>query len=238
MYFYNYAKDSQPMNKYLTVFLVLQTFCFSAAAEEILTDRLTPETTQELIDRGINLNQSNPDGATILMAAASKNPDPKVIEMMIINGADVNARDLNGNTPILFAAGFNPNPDIIRTLLLFGADINAANNLGATPLINAALNNPSAEAVTVLIAYGADVNLPDTSGITPLLAATATSLTAEERDTSQVIASLLQAGANPHAYYKDARALDYAENNPVLQNTSAIQMLKNAMFNWQAPTAH
>lgn len=226
------------MTKHIAILFALLTFGFPASAEEILTDRLTPQTTQELIDRGIDLNQTNPDGATILMAAASKNPDPQVIEMMVANGADVNARDLNGNTPILFAAGFNPNPDIIRTLLLLGADINAANNLGATPLINAALNNPSADAVSVLITYGADVNLPDASGITPLLAAVATSLSTEERDTSQVISALLQAGANPHAYYKDARALDYAENNPALQNTPAIQMLKDAMFNWQTPTAY
>lgn len=221
------------MNKYLAVFFSFFIFSFPVSAEEILTDKLTPESLQKLIDSGINLNHANPDGATILMAAASKNPDPRVIEMMIVNGADVNARDLNGNTPILFAAGFNPNPDILRTLLLLGADINAANTLGATPLINAALNNPSAEAASVLITYGADVNQPDTAGITPLLAATATSLTAEERDTSQIIAALLQAGADPHVYYKDARALDYAENNPVLQNTPAIQMLKDAMFNWQ-----
>ena len=65
-----------------------------------------------------------------------------------------------------------------------------------------------------------------------------TTFTAEERDTSQIIAALLQAGANPHAYYKNARALDYAENNPVLQNTPAIQILKDAMFNWQTPTAY
>ncbi len=212
---------------------VLLMFCRVAEAEEILTDKLTPESTQKLIDSGINLNQVNSGGATILMATASKNPHPEVVEMMIVNGADVNARDHNGNTPILFAAGFNSNPDIIRTLLFLGADVNDKNNLGITPLINAALNNPSPEVAGVLITYGADVNLADASGITPLLATTATSLSSQQRDTSQVIRRLLAAGANPHIYYQDARALDYAENNPHLKETQSIELLKEAMFNWQ-----
>ena len=75
------------------------------------------------------------EGTTLLMYAARRAVEPKILERIIAEGADVDARERSGMTALMFAAHWNFNPKGVAALLRAGADVNAVNRYGMTPLM-------------------------------------------------------------------------------------------------------
>lgn len=61
-----------------------------------------PEAIQFLIDRGADVNKTNPFGMTALMFAGYCGHD-EAIELLLLRGAEVNMSDKNGNTALSYA---------------------------------------------------------------------------------------------------------------------------------------
>jgi ankyrin repeat protein len=143
-----------------------------------------------LLKQGIDVNATQPDGASALHWAAYWNDD-RTADLLIRAGADVNAKNELGATS-LWLASSHGNAAMIGRLLKAGADPNAALPGGETPLMSAARTGV-AEAVTPLLDRGADVNVAERSrGQTALMWAVA-------QQHASVVRLLLKHGANVHA---------------------------------------
>ncbi len=84
----------------------------------------------------VNVNQSNMDGITPLLAACQNGHSQTVDQLLAVPGIDVNQADNNDETPLLVACKNNRsnlNLNIIDALLKNGA-VNKANKKGETPL--------------------------------------------------------------------------------------------------------
>ena len=79
----------------------------------------TPERVQEFLDRGVDVNEKNPNGETPLHVAAHDNENPQVLRVLIKAGADVNAKNRNGWTP-LDVAVISQKPKNAEVLLAAG----------------------------------------------------------------------------------------------------------------------
>ena len=88
-------------------------------------------TVKLLLDQGAEVNATNANGATALMAAVSAE-DAEMAKFLIERGADVNAKpNMDGNgflwgggrTPLMWAA-FRGNEGLVRLLLAHGAKVN------------------------------------------------------------------------------------------------------------------
>lgn len=180
-----------------------------------------------LINAGANVNAKNNNGETPLILAAAHNASSAVIRMLIEAKADVNAKAKNGTTALMRAcmAGYTDNingfTDNIDLLLEAGADINAKDEKGETALLKAKNNNRNRVAeflteaiaqsekekqedelfravgkgntaiVKRLIAGKININAKKRNGMTPLYLAS-------EKEHSQIVKLLLEAGANPN----------------------------------------
>jgi ankyrin repeat protein len=108
-----------------------------------------------LLDRGADVNASEPDGATALHWAVQLEASA-VVELLIEAGAAVTAANRFAVTPLELAAN-SGNAEIVARLLAAGADPNARSREGQTPLMSAALSG-RVPAVEALLANGADVD--------------------------------------------------------------------------------
>ena len=143
-----------------------------------------------VIDQGVDVNQTAPDGATALHWAVHKN-DAALVDLLLEAGADVSAVNRYGVRPISLAAE-NGNADILEALLEAGADPNAALPEGETVLMTAARTGDAA-AIRVLLVRGADPNLRDSfRGQTALMWAAA-------RNNADAVHALAELGADLHA---------------------------------------
>ena len=138
---------------------------------------------------------------------------------------EVNKRDASGVSTLMLAAGSNHDPGVIAVLISAGANINAHNTSGETALFYAAQSNPNPELISALLAAGAALEDRDALGRTPLMVA------AWGNSNPAVINMLLKAGADARARSGAGKtALDYAQDNPKLSQTSdAYQALQAAI---------
>ncbi len=181
-----------------------------------------------------NLNITNSDGTTPLMAAAAKDR-PNMIEPLIAGGAKVEATDTDGWTAIHYAAN-NGNWRSIEKLIAAKANLNAAAKDGwtammmaldggkggiAEKLVKAEAKMPTAwpdgasslihavsgrdlGAVRIVLASNPKIDEAAEDGFTPL------SIAAYDGD-AQIVMELLRAGANPSIKDKKGKtALDLA----------------------------
>lgn len=109
----------------------------------------------ELLNQQVDVNASQPDGATALHWAAHWD-DVASAERLIRAGARVNAANDYGVTPLLLACEDASGP-MIEMLLRAGADANAALPTGETALM-AAARTGKLDAVKALVAHSADPN--------------------------------------------------------------------------------
>ena len=143
-----------------------------------------------VVDQGVDVNQTAPDGATALHWAVHKN-DAALVDLLIDAGADVSAANRYGVQSISLAAE-NGNAEILETLLEAGADPNAALPEGETVLMTAARTG-NAASIRVLLVRGADPNLRDGfRGQTALMWAAA-------RNNADAVHALAELGADLHA---------------------------------------
>lgn len=118
---------------------------------------------------------------------------PSEVEVAVEEGAAVNSQSSNlGSTPLMHAAWRNEDPRVIRALVEAGAQVNARDRLGRTALMFAVTYNNHYVA-SELIDHDAAVNTSDDLGRTPLL------LAATRNGRSQVVRTLLEAGAHVNA---------------------------------------
>ncbi|MBM61432.1 MAG: hypothetical protein CL484_00625 [Acidobacteria bacterium] len=143
-----------------------------------------------LITQDVDVNASQPDGATALHWAAHWN-DLEFVTLLASAGADVNATNELGVAPLALAA-LNASDAVVDVLLRFGADPNAARPSGETALMTGSRTG-NIDLVRALVAAGADVQGDGHfRGQTPLMWASA-------EGHADIVRVLLQAGADVHA---------------------------------------
>ena len=97
-----------------------------------------PQTVQDLLDQGANVNITNYKGQTALHCAA-KAGFVEPVQILLAHGANVNARDHAGDTPLHSACKSTIKnhvrlQHVVNQLIESGADLAVENNLGRTPV--------------------------------------------------------------------------------------------------------
>lgn len=109
---------------------------------------------EKLLDRGMDVDQSSPEGITCLSIAAYQG-NLSIAELVLERGADVELGPL-GVSPLM-SAGWTGRADVARLLLQHGAKAWEGQDDGWTPLLLAGYWGYS-DMVPVLVEAGADVN--------------------------------------------------------------------------------
>ncbi len=142
-----------------------------------------------LLNRRVNVNAAEADGATALHFAVDQDALP-LVELLVRAGANVNAANRYGVTP-LWLACVNGNAAVIEALLKAGADANTSMPEGETVLMTAARTG-RLEAVKTLLGHGAAVNAKEGwHGQTALMWAAAEGY-------PDVVRALVASGADVH----------------------------------------
>ena len=86
-----------------------------------------------IVEEGINVNETNLYGRTLLHKCVEEHLWESRIEMvkyLVEKGADVNIKNNKGNTPLMDAVCFSGKDDLMERLIEYGADVNVVNNEG------------------------------------------------------------------------------------------------------------
>ncbi len=172
---------------------------------------------QKLLDSGADPNargtcSMHGFGCTPLHHAAEQGKR-EICEILLDHGVDINAQSGSGQTALNMA-----NPFVAETLLARGADPNIPDLQGTAPL-HKAVRSGNLELARLLLQKGADPNLKtaEGNGATPLLIA------ADLLDSEDIIALLLDSGADPNCRGNyDRTPLHYAAKK---SNQAAIDLL-------------
>lgn len=149
-----------------------------------------PAAVRALLADGVDVNTTEPDGATALHWAAYRD-NLALADVLVRAGADVTAQNRHGVRPLTLAS-VNGNDSLVELLLEAGADANTTTAEGETTLMTAARTG-RADAVRALLAHGADVNAVESwRGQTALMWAAA-------EGHAQVVRLLLGHGADVQA---------------------------------------
>ena len=119
-----------------------------------------------------DVNESDADGLTLLMRAATNGAGARVLRSLAAARADLEARDGEGKTALYMAASLGQ-ADVVAELGRLGADVNAAalpGTFDTTPMCIAAYAG-HVDVVEALGRLGADVNRAALDGRTPVYAA-------------------------------------------------------------------
>ncbi|HEV2601468.1 MAG TPA: ankyrin repeat domain-containing protein [Candidatus Babeliales bacterium] len=118
----------------------------------------------------VNINQSNADGITPLLAACEIGLYEMIEKLLAVPGIDINQANNNGETPLLVACKRSPYA-VSALLAVPGIDVNKADNNGETPLLAVCKNNVGGwfgmKTISVLLKKGA-TNKANKKGETPL----------------------------------------------------------------------
>ena len=114
---------------------------------------------RSLLEQKVDVNASQPDGATALAWAAHWN-ELETADLLMRAGADVNAANEYGVTPLSLACA-KGYAAMVEKLLDAGADPNKAQWTGETPVMTCARTG-NAEALQSLLAHGGDANAKET----------------------------------------------------------------------------
>jgi ankyrin repeat protein len=147
----------------------------------------TSATVRALIAAHVDVNETQPDGATALHWAAERD-DLDVADVLLKAGAHPTIANDYGVTPLALAAA-NGSARMIDRLLAAGADVNTSLPTGETPLMTAARTG-NVDAVRLLLARGANIDAQErVKGQTALQWAI-------WQGHSDVMRALVEAGAN------------------------------------------
>lgn len=130
--------------------------------------RVDANAVRRLIEQKIDVNVSQPDGATALHWAAHRN-DLAIADLLLRAGAKVNAADEGGVTPLGLAC-LNASPAMVERLLKAGANPVA----GRESAVLSAARSGNVEVMKLLLAHGGDANAKEAArGQTALMWAVA-----------------------------------------------------------------
>ncbi len=119
-----------------------------------------------LIDKGVDVDAKNKNGATAMHVAASA-PVPALCQQLVLRGSKaIDLADGNGTTPLLNAA-LTCQTATAEYLIAQGAAVDAANEGGWTPLMAAGVVGDE-KTLKLLLDKGAKIGATDVSGQTPM----------------------------------------------------------------------
>ena len=147
--------SSRPVTVLLTLIATATGVLIGAAPDTRLIDavrRIDPTAVRRLLEQNVDVNATQPDGATALHWAAHRN-DLAIADLLLRAGAKVDAADEGGVTPLGLAA-LNASPAMVERLLKAGANPNAGRQ---SPVLSAARSG-NVEVMTLLLAHGGDAN--------------------------------------------------------------------------------
>ncbi len=81
------------------------------------------------LDKGLDINQTDEEGNTVLMNAAASNRDTAVLAMLLLHTKNVNQANQNGVTALALAVRSN-SPEIVNYLISKGASVNILDKKG------------------------------------------------------------------------------------------------------------
>jgi ankyrin repeat protein len=138
---------------------------------------------------------SDDDSYTTPLIIAASYGNLPLVTTLLSHGALPSSRDKDGSFP-LYVAAYNFRADVVSALLDAGADPNTGSQKGTA--LQAAVVQTALPVVKLLIAKGADVNQKSPkNGSTPLADACLNSRD-DDKDSFNVIKTLLEAGADPN----------------------------------------
>jgi uncharacterized protein len=126
----------------------------TVAALRAAVDRGEVDVVKHLLDRGVDKNNQDAYGQSLIMTAVS-NHHVEIVALLIAAGADVNAANQYHITPLAVAAE-QGHLDLVNMLVAAEAKVNARDTAGGTALSVAILRGYQ-EIVAALLAAGADV---------------------------------------------------------------------------------
>jgi ankyrin repeat protein len=128
------------------------------------SERGSAQHVQNLIKRGVDIDESDKKGRTALFECCGTIRDSlEKLEIVLNAGAAPDTRDSAGETP-LFEAARRKDVAVIKCLLDAAADVDATNLEGETPLFISARNNYP-ENVRCLLQAGANADIRNRSGL-------------------------------------------------------------------------
>ena len=171
---------------------------------------------RRLLDEGADVNETDDNGNTALMAAA-RCGQIEILKLLMSGKAKLNLADNNGMTALMAASQEN-HIDAVKVLLkVKSSHVNAADNDGMTALMRAA-SNGHAEIVKALLDAGAKPDIADKDGKTAWDIARA-------RGYAKVAKTLQDGGADPFAG-KDDVGFVYLAINESMPGLVKIGMTK------------
>ena len=155
---------------------------------------VTLESIQALLDAGANINDTDENGDTALMAACvnsrPKGDRTKIIQLLLDSGADVKMRNKSGQNVLFWISNGGVTPEMIHEMIKRGANPNLTDEDGNTPL-NKCWNDASCKA---LVDAGAQINAQNKEGENALIHAITHAYGAAEEKLPSVCDALIAAG--------------------------------------------
>lgn len=179
---------------------------YLAVFEFILDNDIEYEVVNNLVEKNI----IHPDyeeefaGRTVLMFAAQRNTDVRIIDCLLTHTEQINKTNDNKWTAAMYAARYNPNPQIFEQFVLKGANLEP-NEFGITLTMLAACN-PNPGVLLKVPNAPSQINFQTANGKTALMYACENG-----QDLSSISLLVEGLGANVNLVDKDGKtALMYA----------------------------
>jgi ankyrin repeat protein len=124
---------------------------------------------KRLTESGIDMNERDKDGRTVLMhAVLAENAESGLVKYLISSGVDVDASDKAQQWTALHFAARDQKPEIVRALIEGGAQIDPVDVFGNTPLWRCVMiSSPNETVVRILLESGADPDKTNYAGNSP-----------------------------------------------------------------------
>lgn len=165
---------------------------YSGAYDDMLKAVNTHDAAQvsALLQRGMDVNTSDPEGNTLLMLAA-RNGDNQILEILLRNKPNILKINKYGDSALMLAT-LRGHLQSVTALVVAGADTDPE---GWTPLIYAAFEGHS-EIVAYLLTLDLDIDAQSANGISALMAAS-------RNGHLEIVKILLEQGADVNLVNQD-----------------------------------
>lgn len=208
---------------------LLLVIALSGLAQAEVFTAIANGTLDEVLAQGIDVNQRVSEaGITPLIYAIVTASEPAVLQKLLDAGAQVDMECAEGQTPLMYAAHLSHRPEYIDILITAKASLTRQNALGLTPFLTAVAYNEQTEVIKAFVRNGQNIDAVSTirSGGATFAQLTPLMIAAWMNPNPQIVAVLLELGANPYARDKWGNtAIAYAEMNDKLTDTKEFSLL-------------